>query len=273
MKTNKYKILVLSDLNKNTDSILKNTVSLSKMIDAEIDFFHVKKPIDIVERESQLSAMRVINKEQLGTKKKIQEFLDPFSKSYDVNINFTFAFGNIKHEIKEHIKTVKPDIIVLGKRKAKTMRFIGDNITDFVLKTHKGAIMIASSENVLEPKKEFNLGLFNGKVESFKMTFVENLIAQTQKPLKSFNIIESNALNEQNNTPLTEKTVDYVFDKNDNAIKNLSNYLVKNKVNLLCVNRGKSKKKSKALKSEINDIIDEVNVSLLITDSEQKQTH
>ena len=268
MKTNKYKILVLSDLNKNTDSILKNTVSLSKMIDAEINFFHVKKPIDIVKRESQLSAMRVINKEQIGTKKKIQEFLNPFSKSCGVDINFMFAFGNVKHEIKEHIKIVKPDIIVLGKRKAKTLKFIGDNITGFVIKTHKGAIMIASSENVLEPKKEFHLGLFNSKAQSFNMTLVEHLIAQTQKPIKSFSIIESNALKNENNVSVTEKTVDYVFTKNDNAIENLSNYLVKNKVNLLCLNREKNNKKSNALKSEINNIIDKVNVSLFITDGE-----
>ena len=50
------------------------------MIDGDIKFFHVKKPSDVVERESQLSAMRTINQEQIITGKKIQEALDPISK-------------------------------------------------------------------------------------------------------------------------------------------------------------------------------------------------
>lgn len=273
MNTNKYKILVLSDLNKNTDSILKNTVSLSKMINADIDFFHVKKPTDIVERESQLSAMRTINKEQIATKKKIKDFLDPFSKSYDVKINFTFVIGNVKHEIKEYIKASKPDIIVLGKRKVKALKFVGNNITDLVLKTHLGAVMIASNKNILEPKKEFCLGLLNSKEQSFEKTFAENLIAQTQRPLKSFSFVETNSNEDEKDISVTQKTVNYVFEKNENAIKNLSNYLIKNKVNLLCLNREKSNEKSNTLKAEIKEIIDKVNVSLFITNKEQIPAH
>ena len=133
MRNNKYKILVLSDLKKSPSTILKSTVSLAKMIDGDINFFHVKKPSDVVERESQLSAMRTINQEQIITGKKIQEALAPISNDYNVNINSTFAFGNVKNEIEEHIKVTNPDVIVLGKRKAKGLRFLGDNITDFVL--------------------------------------------------------------------------------------------------------------------------------------------
>ena len=268
MRNNKYKILVLSDLKKSPSTILKSTVSLAKIIDGDIKFFHVKKPSDVVERESQLSAMRTINQEQIITGKKIQEALAPISKDYNVNINSTFAFGNVKNEIEEHIKATNPDVIVLGKRKAKGLRFLGDNITDFVLKIHKGPVMIASNKNGFTPDKELHLGLFNDNEESFDLEFTEALIAQTKRPLKSFNIITNTNVTEEKEVSVSTKTVDFVFEKNDNTIKNLSNYLLKNDVNLLCVNRQKDK--SNVLKSEIKDVIDNVNVSLFIINKELK---
>lgn len=268
MRNNKYKILVLSDLKKSPSTILKNASSLAKIIDGDITFFHVKKPSDVVERESQLSAMRTINQEQIITGKKIQEALDPISKDYDVNINSTFAFGNVKNEIEEHIKATNPDVIVLGKRKAKGLRFLGDNITDFVLKIHKGPVMIASNKNGLSPDEELHLGLFNDNEESFDLEFTEDLIAQTKRPLKSFNIITNTNVTEEKEVSVNTKTVDFVFEKNDNTIKNLSNYLLKNDINLLCVNRQKDK--SNVLKSEIKDVIDNVNVSLFIINKELK---
>lgn len=268
MRNNKYKILVLSDLKKSPSTILKNASSLAKIIDGDIKFFHVKKPSDVVDRESQLSAMRTINQEQIITGKKIQEALDPISKDYDVNINSTFAFGNVKNEIEEHIKATNPDVIVLGKRKAKGLRFLGDNITDFVLKIHKGPVMIASNKNGLSPDEELHLGLFNDNEESFDLEFTEDLIAQTKRPLKSFNIITNTNVTEEKEVSVNTKTVDFVFEKNDNTIKNLSNYLLKNDINLLCVNRQKDK--SNVLKSEIKDVIDNVNVSLFIINKELK---
>ena len=75
MKNNKYKILVLSDLKKSTSATLKTAVSLAKMIDGEIEFFHVKKPIDIVEKENQLSAIRTINENHTLIRKKIEKLL------------------------------------------------------------------------------------------------------------------------------------------------------------------------------------------------------
>jgi len=268
MKNNKYKILVLSDLKNDANSILKNTISLAKMIHADIKLFHVKKPTDIVERESQLSAVRVINKEQVVTNKKIENLLGPIYKNYGININSNFAFGNIKHEIEKYVIAYQPDIIVLGKRKAKAIKFIGDNVTDFVLKIHKGAVMIVSNESDLEPEKELGLGFLNGKQQSFNMKFTEDLIGQTTRPLKSFSIVEKSNITSEKMISTSNKTIDYVFEKNENTIKNLSNYLIKNNVNLLCIERENSHDKSSNMTSEIKDIIDKVNVSLFLTNRE-----
>ena len=69
---NKYKMLVLSDLNETTSSTIKSSISFAKIIKADINFFYVKKPTEVIEKESQLSAMRTINKEYFSIDKKIK---------------------------------------------------------------------------------------------------------------------------------------------------------------------------------------------------------
>ena len=249
----KYKILVLSDLKKNTSYTLKSTISLANMIGGDIKFFHVKKPVDIVEKDNQLSAMRSINNEYTVTEKKIKQLLQPFYESYSTRIQSSFSFGNVREEIEKCMNQYQPDIIVLGKRKANSLRIVGDQITQFVLKNFKGTVMIASDQNTLEPNKEISLGMLNGTTNDIShIDFAEDLIKNAQLPLKSFKIIKNSEKVEKNPTPSTQKMVEYVFEESDNVNKNLANYLSKNNINLLCVNR------------ENNYPINKLNVSLLV---------
>lgn len=265
MKSNKYKILVLSDLKKSTDSTLKNAISLSKMIDADIEFFHVKKPIEIIDRESQLSAMRTINKEHIEIEKKIKNIIYPISEVYNINLKSSFTFGNVKSEISDYLDVSQPDIVVLGKRKSKSLKFIGDNITDYILSTYKGTVMIASKENGLEPENQLNLGMLNSNNSLANLNFIDDLLGQTNGPVRSFSIGKKSNNTELNKTISNHKVIDYVFEKNDNSFKTMSNYLVKNKVNLLCVNRDESIRNSKALKSELKDVVRKTKVSIFLT--------
>lgn len=261
MKTNKYKILVLSDLNKSTSKTIKSSVSLAKIVDADINFLYIKKPTEVVEKESQLSAMRTINKEYFSIDKKIKSIINPISEKYNITINHTFSIGNLKNEIEKYIDENKPDIIVLSKRKSKTINFIGDNITPFILKKHKGAIVIVDDKNELDPNKELSLGLFN--YSKTNDDFSENIIRSTETPLKAFNI-ENNSDSLKRETFLKDnKTVEYVFSKGDDVLKNISNYLLKSNVNLLFVNRQKNNRNS--IKPNIKDVINKLNCSLILT--------
>ncbi|AUP79654.1 universal stress protein [Flavivirga eckloniae] len=269
---NKYKILVLSDLKKSTSTTLKSTTSLAKMINGDIQFFHVKKPTDIVKKENQLSAMRTINKEHFTIEKEIQSLIKPISEDYGLNIDYSFAYGNVKDELRKYIKTNKPDIIVLGKRKPKRLNILGDGITRFILKEHEGAIMLADNDNVLEPNKEISLGMLNGVEESSNFEFIEDLINHTQEPLKSFKIGKDDSDTAPNaKKHMDKKMVEYVFEPNDNTIDKLSNYVSKSNINLLCVNREKkrtSKNENKAA-SDIKTYIGKLNVSFLVTGGER----
>ena len=157
----RYKILVLSDLKDTTLNTIKNGVSLAKIIDAELHLFHVKKPTEIVEQESQLSAIRTINRSYVSTDSEIQNMIEPISKEYNISISSSHAFGNIKNEIRNFINTYKPDIVILGKNKSKPFSFVGDNLTDFIQKTHDGAIMIVDNSNSISPDKQISLGVLN----------------------------------------------------------------------------------------------------------------
>jgi len=271
MENKKFKILVLSDLKKHTNSAMASAVSLSKMIGAEVDLFHVKKPTEVVGTDSQLSAIRVLNEEQNKSRNKIMDLINPLIETYGVNITFNFGIGHVKSEIETYIEATKPDVIVLGKRNPKVIKFAGDRITDFILKTYTGSVMIVSNENGLVPETDLNIGLLNGKSQVFNQAFTEDLMANTCSSLKSFNLVNSiNSTEEQSKTYIN-KAVDFVFEKNDNTIKNLSSYLEKNQVNLLLVNRADNSDMASNNSSEIKNVINHVNVSLFITSRIQKQ--
>jgi len=268
MKKKISKILVLSDLKKHTKSAITSAVGLSKLVGAEVDFFHVKKPTDVIASDSQLSAMRVLNEEQNISRNKIKETIKPLIETYGVNISYNFGIGHVKSEIETYIKDTKPDIIVLGKRNPKVIKLAGDHITDFILKTYQGAVMIVANKKELVPETRLHLGLFNGKSEDFNQNFTDDLIAKTSGTLKSFNLV--NNLEGGSKTSMS-KAIDYVFEKNDNSIKKLSNYLEKNNVNLLLVNRKDDTDVKRKKTSEIKNVINHVNVPIFITSRAGKQ--
>ncbi|WP_452224868.1 universal stress protein [Lacinutrix chionoecetis] len=257
MKNNKYKILVLSDLKESSKSLLTSTVSLAKMVGGDISLFHVTKPSEVVERDNQLSAMRSISKEQITLNSKIENLLEPINKDFGLDIKFSSTFGNLKNEIETCIKTHKPDIIVLGKRKAKTFNFIGDNLIDTVLKNHKGTVLIASGERPLQPNQDISLGVFNKKINT-NTPFNNVLIQRSQQPIKLFTIKNEPQDNEASVTG--NNTVEYVFDNGTEAFDNISKYASKSNINLMFIDNANTFDAN----SDIKNIINKVNVSVLL---------
>lgn len=260
----KNKILVLSNLDSSTENILKSAVSLAKMIDGEIEVFNVTNPTEIVDRESQLSAMRTINSAHATIGKKMKNLIAPMNKNYGLNIKHSFAFGNVKNEIKNYIDERKPDIIVLGKRKSSPLKLLGDSITQYVFKTFKGEIMIAGDNNSLEPNKEISLGMLNNITPLENLKFANDLLAHTKSSLKSFKIVKKMGAAQEMPIPANEQMVEYVFEHNDTSIKSLSNYVTKSNTNLLYLNRMK-KQDDNLMVSDIKSLVKNLNVTLLVS--------
>lgn len=269
MKTNRkrYKIVVLSDLDKSSVTILKSSVGLAKMIKGDIEVFHVKKPSDIVDSENQLSAMRDINSSKKSVDKKIQKLIRPIQEENSMNIPYSFVFGNVKNEIEAFIKESQPDIIVLGERKSKTFNLVGDGITEFILNSYNGVVMINTKRDVIKPDKEFTLGALNSSKPFLQFEFAEDLIRHTQKPLKSFKIIKNSGIAREASKPKDDRTIEYVFEHSDATIKNLSNYLSKNNINLLSIDRERKDPDNgqELMMPDINGVIGRLNTNILIS--------
>ncbi|SDS56488.1 Nucleotide-binding universal stress protein, UspA family [Polaribacter sp. KT25b] len=257
----KYKILVLSDLKKSTQSVLKSTLSFAKIINADIHFFYIKKPTEIIKNDNQLSAKRAINKESFMIDKKIKNLLTSFSDDNNTSIKYSFSVGNVKNEIDNYLNKNNPDIVVLGKRKSKSFNILGDNITDFVLQNYKGSVIIASEENILEPHKKLSLGFLNDTKEDTNISLALDLKAKSKEPVKYFRVVKNSEIEKETHQNLEGKKIEYVFEENDTIAKNISNYLSKSNVNLLCLTKSKKANDTAFLKKIIND----TNVSLLLT--------
>jgi len=264
-----YKIAVLLNLDKSAQITLKSAVSLAKMINGDIEVFSVKKPNEIVKRENQLSAMRTISSKRTLITKKMQELITPISKEHGVEIKHSFVIGNVRNEIKDFIEDRQPDILVLGKRKAKLFNLFGDNFTGCILDVFKGAVMIANGKQALEPNKEITIGTLNSAFPELGLEFARDLIQHSKEPLKSFKTVNHAIGTDKTKESSDGKTIEYVFEDGDNAINSISNFITKSNVNLLYIDRvdKNSNKKSNLRTSNIKNIVDKTNVNLLLTGS------
>lgn len=265
--SSKSKILVLSDLKKGVAATLKTAVSLSKIWEADIEFFHVKKASDIIENDNQLTAFRTINQEHHKTKKKMERLTHTIFEDYGVPVSYTFAFGNIKNEIAERIQELQPDMLILNMRKRNSLKLFGDNLTSFILQRYQGPVLLVSKKNTLEPNDILSLGVLKIDNEPLNLDFINSLIKHTHKPIKVFKIVKNTSSSYRNiDDSSDQNTIEYVFEENENAIKNISNYLSKNDINLLFLDRGFDivNFSSKALNSRLEEVITNLNVSLLL---------
>ena len=113
------------------------------------------------------------------------------------------------------------------------MKFYGDNITDFILKKFDGSVLIASDKKALDPNEPLSLGLLDDISDAPIMELEEALMENTNSPLKAFRI---GKVSDSKNSTTSRKAVEFVFEDNDDSVKNLSNYLTKSQINLAFLN-------------------------------------
>ncbi|TWO33844.1 universal stress protein [Seonamhaeicola sediminis] len=258
MKNKADKILALLDLNKSSDAIIKTTANLAKMVGGHIDLLYVKKPVDVVKNENQLSSMRNINRDYIKSRSHIENVIKSVDK--DLNINYSLTYGNVKQVVEEHINNTNPDIIVLGKKELNSLKLVGDKLTSFILKKHNGIVLIASNKHVLRYDEDMSLGVLNNLEQPLE-DLVKKLMTISQKPIKAFKISKASE-SDSNNSSEYNKFVEYVFEPNDNALSNLSKYMAKSNIDLLCVNRHAiTSKKSGYL--DLNSLLNKMNTSII----------
>lgn len=266
----KYKIVLLTDMKGNLGAKLRGIANFSKMVDASIMVLHVIKPSDLVKKENQLSAMRTINDEYGSTDKKMRSIIKTISTEQKISINYLLTLGNIKEEIESCIKIEKPDIVVLGKKSSGPFTFFGNNITQFVLKQHDGAVLIANDDNQFEPNTNFSLGTLDDNEYNLNLEFSKDLMKHSQHPIKSFKIIKKSSVVKEKGPSKPNSILEYVFERNENTIEKIPDYLEKNNIGLLFVSRGPKgmKYKTNLISSDISGIINRLKFPVMISNNQ-----
>jgi len=276
---NKYQLLVLLDLTKNSYAALRNAINMAKIINGTIDIFHVSPPLDVVRYENQISTIRAIDETRMITEKKLRDLVRIIAEEENITITYDFTFGNVKNEIQNHITKINPDIVVIGKRKKKLVNFLGDGITKFLLNQHSGVILIVGKNKKFQPNRDILLGFYSNTIDDHTVKIVKDLNKHPETPIKFFSIRKKSAAEKSKLAIENIKTacnfmnaVEYKFEESPYSVDGLTSYVYKNDVQLLCIGRFNDNRgwlnKLVNRKSEMDTIIDKLDVSLLVTGSQ-----
>ena len=271
MERNKHKIALFTDLQEDISGLLKSAVSLAQMINGEIEVLNVTKPTAVIGKENQLSAMRSLNREYILADKRMKDILSPIIDNYGVPVNYSSTFGNIRNEIDRYLRENNPDIIVLGRHKSKHFNTAENRIINFVLSVFKGTVLIVPHDKGLEPGMKIGIGSLNCSEAVFNSSFTEELFLHAKSALKSFNIVESSSVLPQTDSSLGRKTINYVFDHNENTVNNLPVYLSISNIDLLFLDGGNKEKEDLSRLLNIYDMVRKSDINLLVTG--EKHTH
>ncbi len=259
-----YKIAVLTDLSDNANDTIKSAVELSRLVNGSVDLLYTKSISDVVTSENQMSAMRSMDEAYGQARLKIRTLIKSASTSEDQKISHNIVFGNVKREIKKYLNDNNPDVVVLGKRKSRLINGLGDGITQYVLKHHKGEVMIAGQNTNLSSEAALSIGALNTSGVQANSGIANDLLAKQNGPLRAFNIVKTNT--KQPVEAVEKKNiVEYIFEEGTNTMKNVSNYINQYNVNLLWVDKSNALQKGiRTLNPEFNVMINQLNAPILV---------
>ncbi|MEE9362749.1 MAG: universal stress protein [Cellulophaga sp.] len=262
----KYRILVLVDLSRESLDAFNYTVNLSKLINGSIEIFYVKPPTDIVKNENQTSAIAAIDEERSSIKRQLKELVDTTSELENLPIIYNFTFGNVKNEVKEHIEKTSPDIVVLGRSKPKLLDFFSDGLTQSIVNTFDGSVLIMGDTNNIAPYTDMLLGFFNENSNQGNYKVTQDLKRLNNSPSIHFRL--------RNKAPGTSErldsssTITFEFEEGSNALHGLPSYIVKSNIELLCLGRDLKNEKTPSLfnsiTTNIKQLLNKTNVPILI---------
>lgn len=264
----KYQFLVLSDLTSSSETTLLNAVHLAKAVGGEIQVFHVKSPTDVVTRANQLSAMREIHQKYNKTKARLEGMIQKIENQEQVSIGHHIAYGNVKNAIKERINIVKPDVIVLGKRKAKWLNLPGESITNFVLNNSKASLLIAGEDEKFHSYADISLGVLGENFRQEGLEIIKDLKRKNAKPIRLFSLGSDQKAGDGERKPETpeEKTISYVFSEGSNALNSMASYVLKTNTQLFCIPaEGSSSKVAMSnLGSQVRKMVQRLDIPVLV---------
>ncbi|GAB5400118.1 MAG: hypothetical protein Aureis2KO_17030 [Aureisphaera sp.] len=255
-----HKVLALIDIKEPIETVIESTVNLAQTYQAAVKFIYVKKPIDPTRTENQLDVMRTMTEHKRAVGK-FRNLLARFKEKTSLQLDYSIEEGHVKKTLQSEMQAYQPDVVVLGKRQTNKYRVIGNQVTEFVVKNFNGPLFIIHPSKVLEIKESLSVGVLNDLTKVADHNLATTLLKQSNEPVKLFKIANDSEP-KQSPEPHGTKTIDYTFENNPNALNNLTSYVHKNNVHLLCLDLPEKESSGKNVK--LKEILKRINTSMLM---------
>lgn len=220
-----YRVSVLLDLMDNPELVLYNAVQLTKRLGGTLEVFHVKSA-------GQSTADALSEIESLIAQLQRHEEGMP--------IGHRLEYGNVRHRIRDYLALVKPDVLVMGKRRNR-MGILGESITEFVIdQTNATNIFVFGEGQRLGSFDELHLGVFGRNLNEKGKHIIMDLKKDSQSAVRLFDINSQTGETEQPTYPW-QRTIPYVFTQSATALDALISYVNRTQTELLCMPKGPSR--------------------------------
>jgi len=269
--TSRYHILVVTGQTRYSQTALQNAINLAKKIDGSINLFYVKSPSKVASHENQLAAFRELNVETAKAEKTMKQMVDMIASTEKIPITYSFTYGNVINEVQKQIEIETPDIVVLEKQKSSAKDLFGMDLTSYLLKNYKGAMLISGELQALGSEDDLSLGVLDDVLEEYQNDLSDILQKSTDKPITLLRINSSESSDNGSSQRSSQPNLTtFEFEQGTNISSSISKYVEKSGVGLLCVRKSKLMDLNGELKSvsrEIQLTVQKTNAPVLILES------
>lgn len=228
------RILVLATPENRSGHLVKAAEMLASRFGATVQILHVKAPASAIQQDNQFSAKKELYEDSRQTRKKLQDIAgSEYSKSVDLR------YGNVKGTVMEAMAESAPQLVIMGKRVRKVAGILGDRLTEAVLDSAPGSVLILDdtagldsfSAGVYAPDKGVQLGLW------------EPLLTERASNTRYFSIGKS-SFGETESDPAKQH---FVFTDDADSLERVISFATKTRTDLFCIPKGVQKSLTRKL--------------------------
>ena len=236
-QTNKFNILVLTDFSESSEIAIRNAAKLAKLVNGQVRAYYVKSLKPFAEEENQIALSRRLRKHYMETHASVKEMMSAIQEEEGVRVNFSMDFGNVKNCVSSKVKSLQPDLLILGKRKPNLLSFIGDKLTQHLIDSCDASILISSSDEVLHSFSDLSLGYYGETIAESNLNIINNL-KETNHPVNYFGI-RNQAIPAETQSEPQKKGRSFIFPQEGvKAIEALTSYVSRSNTQLFCIHNG-----------------------------------
>ena len=229
-----FRLLVVFDQSKAAHVGLQNAINFAKPINGAIDILYINRLSNVKKTENQVAFLRELEEERQRVKLEMQKLVNLISETEELTIIYSYTYGNLIEEVQKHIQTTDPDMVVIGRQKKRFLNSFNTRKLNQLRENYDGLILLSGEKNNLSNTKNLKLGFLDENEINTRFHLIQELIKKTKPVLNVFTVFNKTNVKRKS----TPKKIIYEFEENGIVDSNITNYIHKNKIDLLCVRWG-----------------------------------